>query len=314
MPTDIDKGVELNRLYFDQMLLEILINPDGTHSGMNSMKGTLLGPIKERRDLSLQEERRRSLQKNAATGNGERKADGRKTLKRQTNTLDKEGPTIARFLEKKLNMKRPTKPAPLLPTVATVTTAKEASGTEVVGGAAAGEGPVAEAGASVEAGAAAKTPKKVLSLKTSDSFTLSQGSPNTPHVFSPCPPTPPVCVEQVISIRGIATTSEPVAVANASGEQQQQRSALVPEMEVVPLSHEWCFSLQKSPPGNGEQVESSPSEQRSCGEVWESPSTPVHDHEPVLKHACALYSQSGGQSGKIQMEKGLPPGNHGHCS
>ena len=42
VPTDIDKGVELNRLYFDQMLLEILINPDGTHSGMNSMKGTPL--------------------------------------------------------------------------------------------------------------------------------------------------------------------------------------------------------------------------------------------------------------------------------
>ena len=72
-----------------------------------------------------------------------------------------------------------------------------------------------------------KSSPKILSLKTSDSFTLSQSSPGSSgHSFSPGPVTPPVSVDQVISIRGIATTTAPVPVANASGE--QVRGALVP--------------------------------------------------------------------------------------
>ena len=239
IPTDIDKGVELNRLYFDQMLLEILVQPAGAdNTGLASRTGMSLGPIKERGGSSLQEERRKSLQKSAA-GGGEQKQSGRKTLRRPTNKLDLEGPAITRFLDKKLNMKRPLKPAPLavsavaaVPVVAEAATVVPsevaAADAKVVTAPAAETQAEASAAANAEAEPAArKSPPKLLSLKTSDSFTLSQSSQGSiEHAFSPAPVTPPVVVEQVISIRGIATTSTPVAVANANGE--QARGALVP--------------------------------------------------------------------------------------
>ena len=242
VPTDIDRGVELNRLYFDQVLLQILIRPDSeTARSVTQLRSSvgsasLLNPIRERgRRASaagarvpsgsspLQEARRKSLRKKAAGGGGgEEKSLTPKAMLTAGNaakayrSLDKEGKAIQAFLMKKLLMKRAYSPKKLKPVTPAPLAPAESSGpTKAAGGAEDAGGTPANADSGLVASAAEATSAAAAATGS------TQATP-----ASPVGTTIPVHNEELISIRGIATTSAPNPVPSAT--EIQTAAALVP--------------------------------------------------------------------------------------